>query len=104
LADNSARQEFDNLSESGYYSSIVSANISQLVSDYDSIQVDINKTPYYFKYFGKLKIVRSTSVLTRSIVTEGYIRLTSISTKNPHGFLIEKWKVLDNRDLSIEKK
>ena len=104
LADNSAAQAYRDLVEQGYYSNIISGNVSQEVLDYDSIQVNINHTPYYFKYFGKLRIVRTTSILTRSLITEGYIRQTDISDRNPHGFLIENWKVLDNQDLSLEKR
>jgi len=104
LADNTARSEYDNLMESGYYMNIVSGNISQQVQDPDSIQVDINQNPYYFRYYGKLRITRATSILNRSLITEGYIRPTAISSHNPHGFLIERWKVLQNQDLSVEKR
>ena len=104
LADNSARSEYDNLMESGYYMNIVSGNISQQVLDPDSISVDINQSPYYFRYYGKLKITRPTSILTRSLVTDGYLRVTAISSHNPHGFLIERWRILQNQDLSIEKR
>ncbi|HVU97743.1 MAG TPA: conjugative transposon protein TraK [Puia sp.] len=104
LADNSARQEYNNLSENGYYTNIISANVSQEVLDYDSIQVDINHVPYSFRYFGKLRIIRATSVLTRSLITEGYVRMTDISDHNPHGMLIERWKVDDNKDLTLEKR
>jgi len=104
LADNTGRQEYENLSENGYYSNIVSGNISQKVEEPDSIYIDVNKSPYYFKYYGKIKIIRSTSITTRSLVTEGVIRVISISAKNPHGFLIEKWKIVENKDLSIEKR
>jgi conjugative transposon TraK protein len=103
LADNSARQEYDNLMERGYFSNIVSGNVSQQVQDYDSILVDLNHTPYYFRYYGKLKIIRSTSTVTRSLISEGYIRMTGISTNNPHGMLIERWKVLENKDLDLQK-
>lgn len=104
LADNTARTEYDNLMESGYYMNIVSGNISQQVLDPDSITVDINQKPYYFRYYGKLKITRPTSILTRSLITEGYIRVTAISSHNPHGFLIERWRVLQNQDLSLQKR
>ena len=104
LADNSAAQAYRDLMEKGYYANIISGNVSQDVLDYDSIQVNINHSPYYFKYFGKLRIIRTTSVLTRSLITEGYIRQTDISDRNPHGFLIENWRVLDNQDLSLEKR
>jgi len=107
LSDSSAYQEYKNLQERGYYSQIISANISQDVLDYDSIQVDISQRPYHFRYYGKLRMSRSTSILTRSIITEGYIRdlgKMGISDKNPHGLLIEHFKVDDNRDLSLEKR
>lgn len=105
LADSSAFREFKSLEEDGYYSRVISNNISQEVEEYDSITVDLNRKPYYFKYFGKLRIARPTSILTRSLITEGYLRiLNGVSTKNPHGMLIERWKVSDNRDLSVEKR
>ena len=103
LADNSARQEYDDLMEKGYFGSVVSGNVTQQVQDYDSIQVDLNQTPFYFRYYGKLKLIRPTSTVTRSLITEGYIRVTGISTNNPHGMLIERWKVLENKDLDPQK-
>lgn len=103
LADNSAKQEYDNLTETGYYSSIISGNISQQVLDPDSILITNSQPPYYFRYYGKLRIVRETSILTRSLITQGTVRvLSAVSDKNPHGFLIENWKVLENKDLSVE--
>jgi conjugative transposon TraK protein len=105
LADSCASQEHKSLVESGYYLRIISNNISQEVQEYDSIYVDNSHEPYYFRYYGKLKITRPTSVATRSLISEGYIRmLHSVSDNNPHGMLIERWKVIDNRDLSIEKR
>lgn len=105
LCDAAAKAEYDNLDEKGYYSNLVSANVTQRVEDPDSIYVNVNKAPYYFKYFGKIKIIRATSIVTRSLITEGYIRtLNQISDNNPHGFLIERWKVLENNDLTIEKR
>lgn len=103
LADNTARQEYDNLTESGYYTNIITGNISQQVTDPDSILVNTTHPPYYFRYYGKLRIVRETSILTRSLITEGMVRmLGSVSDMNPHGFLIENWKVIENKDLSAE--
>jgi conjugative transposon TraK protein len=104
LADISAKQEYDNLVESGYYSDVISGNISQRVLEPDSILVNIAVEPYFFRYFGKMQIIRATSISTRSIVTEGHIRMSKISDNNEHGMLIERWKVLANRDLFIEKR
>jgi conjugative transposon TraK protein len=103
LCDNSAKNEYDNMKESGYYSGIISANISQEI-ECDSVRVNMDATPIQFTYYGTIKIIRSTSVLTRSIITTGFIRLTSPSDNNPHGMLVEKWKVLENKDINLQKR
>ncbi len=104
LADATAKTEYDNLNETGYYSGLQSGNISQQVEEPDSIQVNVDQQPYYFRYYGKLKIIRATTITTRSLVTEGYIRTTTASDNNPHGLLIERWKILDNHDLNLQKR
>jgi len=107
LADSTAYQEYKDLQERGYYAQIISGNITEEVLEYDSIRVDVNHPPFYFRYYGKLRMARATSLLTRSLVTEGYLRdlgTSGICDKNPHGFLIEHWKVLDNHDLSLERR
>ncbi|MGF2412021.1 MAG: conjugative transposon protein TraK [Ferruginibacter sp.] len=101
LADNSAKQQYDNLKENGYYSNLISGNISQEIQ-VDSIEININVYPYYFKYKGQEKIIRPTSVITRSLVTDGYLRNVSRSDNNPHGFLIEKWQTLENKDITTQ--
>ncbi|MFC0773326.1 conjugative transposon protein TraK [Terrimonas alba] len=98
LADGSAKQQYDNLKENSYYAQIISGNISQTVVP-DSITVDINRYPYYFRYSGIQQIIRPTSIVTRTIVSEGYLRSVSRSDNNPHGFLIEKWRTLENKDI-----
>ena len=103
LADASAKKAYDNLKESGYYTDVISANISQEIT-VDSIQLDLNQIPYYFKCYATQKITRATSVLTRNLVTEGYLRNVARSENNSHGFLIERWNILENKDLKIEKR
>lgn len=99
LADETAKREFDNLTEQNYYANIISSNISQTIST-DSIHVDLNTYPYYFKFYGKEKIVRSTAITTRSLITEGYLRNIQRSDNNSHGFLIERWTTVENKDLT----
>lgn len=103
LADASAQREYSNLRESGYYADIISGNISQRVTP-DSIIVNTDTYPYYFRYYGKEKIIRTTTVVTRSLITEGYLRNVSRSDHNPHGFLIERWRILENKDLSVQSR
>ncbi|MEO9020975.1 MAG: conjugative transposon protein TraK [Ginsengibacter sp.] len=101
LADASAKEQYDNLKENSYYSNIISGNISQQIES-DSIRVDINQYPFYFRYYGKQKIIRPASIVIRSLVTEGFLRNVTRSDNNPHGFLIEKWKTLENKDIKIQ--
>ncbi|MDQ6609867.1 MAG: conjugative transposon protein TraK, partial [Bacteroidota bacterium] len=103
LADVSVKREYDNLRESGYYTNIISGNISQQVS-VDSILLNINVSPYYFRCYATEKIIRTTSIAWRSLVTEGYLRNVSRSDNNSHGFLIERWLILENKDIKIEKR
>lgn len=102
LCDSSARIQYRLLNESGYYSGIVAGNISQRLQ-VDSVTVNMEESPWYVRFYGKLLIVRSTSIVTRSLITEGYVRdLQSVSDHNPHGFLIEKWKIMENKDLNVQ--
>lgn len=99
LADESAKNQYDNLKEEGYYTNLISANISQKIS-IDSVQLDLEQTPYYFRCFATQKLIRSSSTATRSLITEGYLRNVSRSDNNSHGFLIEKWKIISNQSLN----
>lgn len=103
MADASAKNEYDNLKESGYYSSVIAGNISQQIS-VDSISLDINQYPYWFKCYATQKIIRTTSTVSRSLVTQGYLRNVSRSDNNAHGFLIERWETLENKDIKTENR
>lgn len=103
LADESAKKEYDNLREQNYYSNVISGNVSQTVL-VDSIAVDFNTYPYPFKFFGKQEITRSSSLVTRSLITAGFLRSVGRSDNNSHGFLIEKWHTLENSDLLIKSR
>ncbi len=97
LADESAKTEYDNLKEQGYYNNLISANISQEIT-VDSIQLDMNKYPFQFRCYATQKLIRSTSTIIRKLITQGDARNVSRSDNNPHGFLIQHWETLENRD------
>ncbi len=101
LADGSAKRQYQDLKENGYYSNIIAGNISQQITT-DSIAVNLNVYPYYFKCYATQKIIRATSISLRSLVTEGYLRNVSRSDNNPHGFLIERWNMIENKDIKTE--
>lgn len=101
LADGSVKRLYDNLREANYYGNVISGNISQEVT-IDSVRLDVNQYPFYFICYGSEKIIRATSIATRSLVTEGYLRNVTRSDNNPHGFLIERFNTIENRDLTVE--
>lgn len=103
LADESAKRIYDDLKENGYYSGIISGNISQTIT-VDSINLDISVYPYHFRCYAKQKIIRTTSILDRSLITEGALRNVSRSDNNSHGFLIEHLNTIENRDLKVENR
>jgi len=101
LADASAKNQYDNLKENGFYANLIAGNISQQVL-VDSISLDMNQYPFYFKCFATEKLIRTSSTVTRSLITQGYLRNVSRSDNNPHGFLIEKWETLENKDVNLK--
>ena len=103
LADGSAKQQYDNLKENGYYTNLISGNISQEIQA-DSIIINTSDYPFHFRYKGVQKIIRPSTIVTRSLVTEGFLRNVSRSDNNSHGFLIERWKTLENADIKIENR
>ncbi len=103
MADASAKKQYNNLKETGYYSNIIAGNISQQIS-IDSITVDIKAEPYFFHCYSTERIIRPNSIVTRNLITQGYLRNVSRSDHNPHGFLIERWETLENKDIKTENR
>ena len=103
LADGSAKKQYDDLRESGYYTGIISGNISQQIL-IDSILLQTSSYPYNFHCSAQQRIIRPTSIVTRRLITEGSLRTVSRSDNNPHGFLIEKWITLENKDITVQNR
>ncbi len=103
LSDDSAKRIYNDLKENGYYAGIISGNISQTIV-VDSTAVDINQYPYFFRCYATQHIVRTTSIVHRSLITQGSLRNVSRSDNNPHGFLVERWEIVENRDLKTENR
>lgn len=103
LADGSAKKVYDNLRERGFYTEIVSANMNQTM-EADSVSISLDAYPFEFKFYGRQKIIRPTSVEIRRLVTLGRLRHIDRTDQNPHGFLIENWEILSNETLTIQKR
>jgi conjugative transposon TraK protein len=103
LADDSAKRIYDDLRENGFYSGIISGNISQTIL-IDSVMIDVKEYPYRFNCYAKQHIIRTTSIVKRNLITTGSLRNVSRSDNNPHGFLIERWETIENKDISVENR
>lgn len=103
LADASAKREYDNLKEKGYYANLIASNISQQIK-VDSISIGTESYPYYFRCYATQRIVRATTIIVRNLITEGCLRDVSRSDHNPHGFLIERWRIIENRDIKVQNR
>ena len=101
LVDESGLAQYNALKEKGFYNNVVGT--STICSIYcDSIQLDKKKMT--FKYYGRQRIERRTSILMRQIVTAGELKRVPRTENNPHGFLIMNWRTLVNKDLEEQEK
>ena len=101
LADASAKKQYEDLRESGFYAGIISGNISQEIQ-VDSVKIDASAQPYTFQCRAVQRIIRPTSIVSRSLLTQGQLRPIQRSDNNPHGFLIERWVIVHNKDIQIQ--
>src|SRR5690606_10566511 len=101
LADASAKRMYDNLMENGFYTTLISGNINQTIQ-IDSIQLLQSQSPITFTCYATQQIIRTSSQTTRVLITTGALRHVSRSENNPHGFLIERWGIVQNKDLKTQ--
>lgn len=98
LADQSAFNYYKDLQEKGYYNRIISGNIQQRV-EVDSLAADFDSYPYTVKTYARQFIIRSSNLTIRSLITNCSLVNSVRSDSNPQGFTIEKFNVLENRDI-----
>lgn len=98
LADQSAFDYYKDLQEKGYYNRIISGNIQQRI-EVDSVVADFNNYPYAVKTYARQFIIRSSNLTIRSLITNCSLVNSVRSDSNPQGFTIEKFNVLENKDV-----
>lgn len=98
LADRSAMSYYHDLREAGYYNRLIAGNVVQRVR-IDSMQCDFTDYPYRIKTFARQQIVRESVVTERSLITSCCLVDVSRSDSNPQGFLIERFTIVENKDL-----
>lgn len=98
LVDKSAFRYYQDMQEKGYYNRIVSGNINQVIQ-IDSIACNFDAYPYKTTLYAKQMIIRASNVTERSLVTRCDLRNSVRSDNNPHGFIMERFEIIENRDL-----
>lgn len=98
LSDQSAFNYYKDLSEKGYYNSIISGNVQQRI-EIDSIHCQFENYPYAVTTYARQYITRSSNITERNLVTACFLINSVRSDSNPQGFIIEKFNVLENKDL-----
>ncbi|WP_077416176.1 conjugative transposon protein TraK [Chryseobacterium sp. JV274] len=98
LADQSAFNYYKDLQEKGYYNRIISGNIQQRV-EVDSVVANFDNYPYDVKTYARQFIIRSSNLTIRNLITNCSLVNSVRSDSNPQGFIIEKFNVLENRDV-----
>ena len=98
LVDKSAFRYYQDMQEKGYYNRIVSGNINQIFQ-IDSVACNFDVYPYQVMTYARQMIIRASNVTERSMVTRCNLINSVRSDNNPHGFTMEKFEILENRDL-----
>ncbi|NCB43245.1 MAG: conjugative transposon protein TraK [Clostridia bacterium] len=100
LSDKSAFNYYQDLSEKGYFKRLISANINQYIQ-IDSVICNFDRYPYIAKTFAKQLILRESNVTERSLITICKLLNSVRSDNNPHGFIIENFEVIENKDIRV---
>jgi len=100
LVDRSAFEYYRDLQERGYYNRIISGNINQNLQ-VDSIACNFDVYPYKAVTYARQLIIRESNITERSLVTRCNLINSVRSDNNPHGFTMENFEIIENRDLRV---
>ena len=101
LVDETGLAQYNTLKVKGFYNNIMGT--SAVFSIFcDSINMDMEKME--FTYYGRQRIERRTSILSRELVTAGQLKRVPRTDNNPHGLLIVNWRTLLNKDIEQRTK
>lgn len=98
LVDKSAFRYYQDMQEKGYYNRIVAGNINQMIR-IDSVICDFDAYPYKTMLYATQMIIRASNVTERSLITRCNLRNSVRSDNNPHGFIMERFEIVENRDI-----
>ncbi|MDR1864469.1 MAG: conjugative transposon protein TraK [Bacteroidales bacterium] len=100
LVDKSAFGYYRDLTEKGYYNRIISGNINQTLQ-VDSVSCNFDSYPYRVVTHARQLIIRESNITERSLVTRCDLINSVRSDNNPHGFTMENFEIVENRDIRV---
>ena len=95
MSDRSAFDYWSDMSERGFYQRLVSANISQEIV-IDSVKVNMLTYPYEAKTYARLFMMRESNITAYRFESECRLVDVERSPGNPHGMMMEKFRVSRN--------
>ena len=78
--------------------------LSQDLSQVDSVSCNFDTYPYKVNTYARQMIIRESNVTERSLVTRCNLLNSVRSDNNPHGFTIEAFEIIENRDIKVQKR
>ena len=103
LADKSAFNYYNDFAEKGYYNRIISGNVNQVIQ-VDSVSCNFDTYPYKAMTYARQMIIRESNVTERSLITRCNLLNSVRSDNNPHGFIIEVFEIIENKDIKVQKR
>lgn len=101
LVDETGLAQYNTLKEKGFYNNIMGTSaVFSIFCD----SINFNKEKMEFTYYGRQRIERRTSILTRELVTAGQLKRVPRTDNNPHGLLVVNWRTLLNKDIEQRTK
>ena len=101
LSDKSAYNYYVDLAEAGFYRRLMSTNTVQSIH-IDSIVCNMDVYPYGATTYATLTLLRNSRVSTRSLVSTCELVNVPRSDANPHGFLLQNYVIVENKELENE--
>lgn len=93
MCDRSAYDYYLDQQEKEFYSRLITQNISQYIN-IDSVKVYTGAYPYQERTYGRITVMRESNMTSYNFVSEGQLVTTGRSKANPHGFMLEKFRVV----------
>ncbi len=98
LSDHSSFNYYKDLLEKGYYTRIITANIQQNIV-VDSVVINMQIYPHKGRLYARQFIIRSSNITQRSLQTSFELINSVRSDVSPQGFMLQNFKVLQNKDI-----